>query len=104
MFLCSVSYWEFVVWSEREFVVFWILLDQQFVEEVLVNVPTFFKMVNGKDIFNVYWPNSLELIEGFCTVCEQPWVDLNPRPFAQKATTLTTAPRRPQAACVSSLK
>ena len=28
-------------------------------------------------------------------VCEQPWVDLNPRPSAQKATTLTTAPRRP---------
>ena len=52
-------------------------------------------MVNGKDIFNVHWPNSLGLIEGFCTVCEQPWVDLNPRPFAQKATTLTTAPRRP---------
>ena len=48
----------------------------------------------GKDIFNVHWPNSLGLIEGFCTVCEQPWVDLNPRPFAQKATTLTTAPRR----------
>ena len=52
-------------------------------------------MVNGKDIFNVHWPNSLGLIEGFCTVCEQPWVDLNPRPFAQKATTLTTAPPRP---------
>ena len=52
-------------------------------------------MVHGKDIFNVHWPNSLGLIEGFCTVCEQPWVDLNPRPFAQKATTLTTAPRRP---------
>ena len=28
-------------------------------------------MVNGKDIFNVHWPNSLGLIEGFCTVCEQ---------------------------------
>ena len=53
------------------------------------------KMVNGKYIFNVHWPNSLGLIEGFCTVCEQPWVDLNPRPFAQKATTLTSAPRRP---------
>ena len=25
--------------------------------------------VNGKDIFNVHWPNSLGLIEGFCTVC-----------------------------------
>ena len=22
---------------------------------------------NGKDIFNVHWPNSLGLIEGFCT-------------------------------------
>ena len=52
-------------------------------------------MVNGKYIFNVHWPNSLGLIEAFCTVCEQPWVDLNPRLFAQKATTLTTAPRRP---------
>ena len=54
-------------------------------------------MVNGKYtcIFNVHWPNSLGLIEGFCTVCKQPWVDLNPQPFAQKATTLTTAPRRP---------
>ena len=41
----------------------------------------------GKYIFNVHWPNSLGLIEGFCTVCE-PWVDLNPRPFALKATTL----------------
>ena len=38
------------------------------------------------------WPG---LIEGFCTVCDQPRVDLNPRPFAQKATTLTTAPGRP---------
>ena len=47
-----------------------------------------------KDIFNVHWPNSLGLIEGLCTVCEQPWVDFNPRPFAHKATTLTTAPRR----------
>ena len=39
-------------------------------------------MVNGKFmcIFNVYWPNSAALIEGFCTVCEQPLVDLNPRP------------------------
>ena len=35
---------------------------------------------NGKDIFNVHWPYSLGLIEGFCTVCRQPWVDLNPRP------------------------
>ena len=49
-------------------------------------------MKNGKDIFNVHWPNSMGLIE---TVYEQPWVDLNPWPFAQKATTLTTAPRRP---------
>ena len=48
-------------------------------------------MVNGKDIFNVHWPNSLGLIEGFCTVCEQPWVDLNPRLFAQKATMTTAA-------------
>ena len=32
---------------------------------------------NGKDIFNVHWPNSLGLIEGFCTVCEQPCVNLN---------------------------
>ena len=47
-----------------------------------------------KDIFNVHWPNSAGLIEGFCTVCEQPWVDLNPPPFALKATTLTTAPWR----------
>ena len=53
------------------------------------------KMVNGKHIFNVHWPNSAGLIEGFCTVCEQPWVDLNPRPFALKPTSLTTAPRRP---------
>ena len=45
-------------------------------------------------MFNVNWPNSQGLIESFCTVCEQPWVDLNPRPFAQKATTLTTATRR----------
>ena len=52
-------------------------------------------MVNGKYIFNVQWPTSAGLIEGFCTVCEQPWVDLNPRPFALKATALTTAPRRP---------
>ena len=28
-------------------------------------------------------------------MCEQPWVDLNPWPFSLKATTLTTAPRRP---------
>ena len=34
------------------------------------------RMVNGKDIFNVHRPNSLGLIEGFCAVCEQPWVDL----------------------------
>ena len=61
-------------------------------------------MVNGKDIFNVHWPNSLGLIEGFCTVCEQPWVDLNPRPFAQKATTLTTAPRRPHPDLMDSVK
>ena len=52
-------------------------------------------MVNAKHIFNVHWPNSAGLIEGFCTVCEQPWVDLNPLPFALKATTLTSAPRRP---------
>ena len=32
-------------------------------------------------------------------VCEQPWVDLNPQPFAQKATTLTTAPQRPHTVC-----
>ena len=47
----------------------------------------------------MHWPNSLKLIEGFCTVCEQPWVDLNPRLFGQKATTLvlllTAAPPRP---------
>ena len=45
---------------------------------------------NGKYMFNVHWPNCAGLIEDFCTVCEQPWVDLNPRPFALKATTLTT--------------
>ena len=38
----------------------------------------------------MHWPNSLGLIKGFCTVCEQPWMDLNPRPLAQKAKTLTT--------------
>ena len=48
-------------------------------------------MVNGKYIFNVHWPNSLGPIEGFCTVCEQPWLDLNPRPFVLKVTTRTTA-------------
>ena len=48
-------------------------------------------MVNSKYIFNVHWPNSAGLVEGFCTVCEQPWVDLNPRSFALKATTLTTS-------------
>ena len=48
-------------------------------------------MVNGKDIFNVHGPNSLGLIEGLSTVCEGPWVDLNPRPFAQKAATPSTA-------------
>ena len=53
------------------------------------------KMVNGKYIFNVHWPHSLGLIEGFCMVCEEPRVDLNPLPFAQKATILTTAPGRP---------
>ena len=52
-------------------------------------------MVNGKDILNMHWPNSLGLIEGFCTVYEKPWVDLKPRPFAQKATTPTTAPGKP---------
>ena len=52
-------------------------------------------MVNGKNIFNVHLPNILGLIEGWCTVCEQLWVDLNPWPFAQKVTTLTTVPRRP---------
>ena len=52
-------------------------------------------MVNGKYIINVHWPNSTRRLEGFCAVCEQPWVDLNPLPFALKATTLTTAPRRP---------
>ena len=52
-------------------------------------------MVNGKDIFNVHWPNSLGLIEVFCTVCEQPRVELNPQPFARKAATLTPSPRRP---------
>ena len=51
-------------------------------------------MVNGKYIFNVHWPNRKGLVEGFCIACEQPWVYLNPRPFALKATTLTTAPRR----------
>ena len=51
--------------------------------------------INVKYIFDVHWLNSLGLIEGFCTVCEQPQVDLNPQPFAQKATTLTTAPWRP---------
>ena len=29
---------------------------------------------NGKHIFNVHWPNCLGLIEGFCTVCEQPTI------------------------------
>ena len=43
----------------------------------------------------MHWPNGLGLIEGFCMVCEQPWVDLNPQPFALKATALTTAPRKP---------
>ena len=38
------------------------------------------KWINGKYIFNVHWLNSLGLIEGFCTVCEQPWVDLNTHP------------------------
>ena len=46
----------------------------------------------GEYIFNVHWPNSLGLIEGFCMVCEQPWMDLNPQPFTLKATTLTTVP------------
>ena len=27
-------------------------------------------MVNGKDIVNVHWPNSLGLIEGFLTMIE----------------------------------
>ena len=36
----------------------------------------------SKNIFNVHWPNNLGLFEGFCTVCEQPWMDLNPRTFA----------------------
>ena len=49
----------------------------------------------GKYVFHVHWPNSLGLIQGFCTVGEQPWVDLNPQPFALKATTLTSALRRP---------
>ena len=35
------------------------------------------KKVNGKYIFNVHWPNSSGLVEGFCTVCEQPWKDLD---------------------------
>ena len=43
----------------------------------------------------MHWPNSLGLIEGFCTACEQPWVDLNTRPFALKVATLTTVPQRP---------
>ena len=56
-------------------------------------------MVNGNYIFNIHWPNSLGLIEGFCTVYEQPWVDFNPQPFALKTTTLTAAPRRSQEDC-----
>ena len=32
--------------------------------------------------------------ESFCTVCEQPRVNLNPRPFTLEAIALTTAPRR----------
>ena len=31
-------------------------------------------MVNGKFVFNVHWPNSLGLVEGFCMVCKQPWI------------------------------
>ena len=37
---------------------------------------------------------SLGQVEGFCSVHEQPWVDLNPRHFALKATAPATAPRR----------
>ena len=48
-------------------------------------------LVSGKYIFNVHWPNR----QGFCTVCEQPWVDLSPWPFTLKVTTLTTVPWRP---------
>ena len=28
----------------------------------------------GNFIFNVHWPNNARLIQGFCTVREQPWV------------------------------
>ena len=71
---------------------------------LLIQTPkNMFCMANGKSTFNVHWPNSLGLIEGFSTVCEQPWVDFNPQfkvAFAVKATTLTTAPRRPYTAVV----
>ena len=43
----------------------------------------------------MHWTNNLGLIEGFCTVCERPRVDLNPWSFALKVTTLTTVPQRP---------
>ena len=46
-------------------------------------------------IFLVNWPNNLGLIDGYCTVCEQPWMDLIWWPLALKATTLTTVPQRP---------
>ena len=32
----------------------------------------------------MHWPNSLVPYEGKCTVCEQPWVDLNAQPSANK--------------------
>ena len=44
-------------------------------------------------IFDMHWSNGLGLIKGFCTVHEQPWVDLNPQLFALKATTLITVPQ-----------
>ena len=58
-------------------------------------------MVNGKYIFNRHWPNRLKQVEGFCTTYRQPLADLNPRPFALKATRLTTALRRLPAASLS---
>ena len=55
MFLCSVSYCDFVVWSERECVVLRILPDQQFMEEVLVNVTTFFKLCVLPELIGKYF-------------------------------------------------
>ena len=48
-----------------------------------------------KYIFYVQWAHSLRLIEGFCTACQLRLVDLNPRPFALKATALTSMSQRP---------